>query len=175
MSVRPGRRLGIDWGDARIGVAATDPGATLAFGVETVAAGPDELAALLALVDEYEPVEVIVGLPLSLTGDEGPAAVKVRARAAALAAALAARAAPRGSDFGAAAARGTGSDTPIDVRLVDERLSTVQAARQLRAGGKKAREQRSVIDQAAAREILERALEIERHQGRPPGAVVSPA
>lgn len=156
MTIRPGRRLGIDWGDARIGVAATDPNATLAFPVETVAAGKDEIAALLRLVEEYDPLEVIVGLPRSLNGSEGPAAAKVRARAAPLAAALAAR------------------DTPIELRLVDERLSTVQAARQLRQSGKSARDQRHVIDQAAAREILEHALDLERHREGPPGEVLSP-
>ena len=154
--MRSGRRLGIDWGDVRIGVAATDPNATMAFPVRTVAAGPDEISSLVAIVEEYEPLEVIVGLPRSLNGTEGPAAVKVRTRAGVLAAALA------------------GRDTPIELRLVDERLSTVQAARQLREGGKSSRAQRQMIDQAAAREILEHALEIERHRGVPPGEVLSP-
>ena len=97
-------------------------------------------------------MEVLVGLPTSLSGTEGPAAVKARERAARLAAA-----------------------TPIPVRLVDERLSTVTASRRLREGGRRAREQRSVIDAAAAAGILEHALEVERSQDAPPGELVSTA
>ena len=156
MTFRTGRRLGIDWGDVRIGVAASDPAGTMAFPVQTVAAGKDEIADLLRVVDEYEPVEVVVGLPRSLNGTEGLAAVKVRARAGVLAEALA------------------GRDTPIPVRLVDERLSTVQAVKQFQQSGKRSREYRQVIDQAAAREILDHALAAERGQGRPPGEVLSP-
>ncbi len=166
MTFRTGRRLGVDWGDVRIGVAACDPAGTMAFPVLTVAGGPDEIAALVVVVAEYEPIEVVVGLPRSLNGTEGPAAVKVRGRAAELAAALVA-ASRSGGGAGPA-------DTPVPIRLVDERLSTVQAARQLRHSGKRAREQRQLIDQAAAREILDHALESERRQGTPPGEVLSP-
>ena len=77
----------------------------LAYPLTTVAAGATEIADLAALIGERAPIEVLVGLPRSLSGGEGPAAVKVRDRAAALAAALA---------------------TPV--RLVDERLTTVTAA-----------------------------------------------
>ncbi len=156
MTFRTGRRIGIDWGDVRIGVAACDPAGTMAFPVLTVAAGKDEIAALLHVVDEYEPVEVVVGLPRSLNGTEGPAAVKVRAKARVLAEALA------------------GRDTPIPLRLVDERLSTVQAVKQFQRSGKRSRDYRQVIDQAAAREILDHALTAERGQDRPPGEVLSP-
>ena len=99
---------------------------------------------------EYGPVEVLVGLPRSMAGGEGPAAVLARERAGRL-------------------ARAVG----VPVRLVDERLSTVAAAQRLRAGGRKARAQRGVIDAAAAAAILEQALALERAQGMPPGELVS--
>ena len=85
--MRRGRRLAIDVGDARIGVASCDPDGILATPVETVP-GRDVPAAhrrLRQLVEEYEPIEVVVGLPRSLKGGEGPAAVKVRAFAQELA------------------------------------------------------------------------------------------
>ena len=147
---RRGVRLAVDWGDVRIGVAACDVDGVLAFPVSTVRAGADEITALLAVVREYGPVEVLVGLPRSMAGGEGPAAVLARERAGRL-------------------ARAVG----VPVRLVDERLSTVAAAQRLRAGGRKAREQRGVIDAAAAAAILEQALTLERAQGMPPGELVS--
>jgi putative Holliday junction resolvase len=147
---RQGPRVAVDWGDVRIGVAACDADGVLAFPVSTVRAGVDELADLAAVVAEYRPIEVLVGLPRSLGGGEGPAAVQARTRAERLAGAV---------------------DVPV--RLVDERLSTVTAARRLRAGGRKAREQRGVIDAAAAAAILEQALALERAQGHPPGELVS--
>ena len=147
---RRGVRLGVDWGDARIGVAACDRDGLLAYPLDTVPAGPQELARLAALVVEHEPLEVIVGLPRSLHGGDGPAAVKVRERASALAAMVG-----------------------VPVRLVDERLSTVTASRRLREGGRTARQQRSVIDAAAAAAILEQAIAVERSGGTAPGELVS--
>ena len=117
-------RIGLDWGEARIGVAACDPAGTLAFPVATVAAGPAAYGTIRDLIREYEPLELIVGLPRSLSGGEGPAAARVRAAAAELAARLVA------------------DGDALAVRLVDERLSTVTAARQLRDGGPPARQQR---------------------------------
>ncbi|HVD80400.1 MAG TPA: RuvX/YqgF family protein, partial [Propionibacteriaceae bacterium] len=61
MSFRRGVRLAIDWGDARIGVAACDPEGTLAYPLTTVRAGASEIAELVAVVAEYEPIEIIVG------------------------------------------------------------------------------------------------------------------
>lgn len=123
----------------------------LAFPVETVPAGPQALARLAALVDEYQPLEVIVGFPRGLDGREGIAAAKIRSHAEELAARL----------------------SPVPVRLVDERMSTVTASRRLQAGGRNTRRQRSVIDQAAAVAILEHALEAEDAQDAAPGEVVS--
>ncbi|WP_212912174.1 Holliday junction resolvase RuvX [Streptomyces sp. TS71-3] len=147
--MRRGRRLAVDVGDARIGVASCDPDGILATPVETVP-GRDVPAAhrrLGQLVEEYEPIEVLVGLPRSLNGREGPAATKVRAFARQLARTVA----------------------PVPVRLVDERMTTVTAGQGLRASGVSARKGRSVIDQAAAVIILQNALEIERSSGEAPG------
>ena len=110
------------------------------------------LAALVAIVAEYEPFEVVVGLPRSLSGGEGPAAVRIREQAVRLAGAL--------TPYG------------VGVRLVDERFSTTTASRQLHSAGRSAKRQRSVIDQAAAVGILEHALDLERRTGRPPGEPV---
>ncbi|GAB2917576.1 Holliday junction resolvase RuvX [Streptomyces mayteni] len=150
--MRRGRRLAVDVGEARIGVASCDPDGVLATPVETVP-GRDVPAAqrrLAALVAEYEPIEVIVGLPRSLAGGEGPAAARVRA-------------------FAEETARRV---APVPVRLVDERMSTVTAARAMRDSGVSAKKGRSRIDQAAAVVILQNALESERASGRPPGQCV---
>ncbi|MEU8706179.1 Holliday junction resolvase RuvX [Streptomyces sp. NPDC048565] len=147
--MRRGRRLAVDVGDARIGVASCDPDGILATPVETVP-GRDVPAAhrrLGLIVEEYEPIEVIVGLPRSLGGGEGPAAAKVRAFAQVLARGIA----------------------PVPVRLVDERMTTVTATHGLRASGVKSKKGRSVIDQAAAVVILQNALESERASGAAPG------
>ncbi|WP_328840217.1 Holliday junction resolvase RuvX [Streptomyces europaeiscabiei] len=148
-ALRRGRRLALDVGDARIGVASCDPDGILATPVETVP-GRDIPAAqrrLRQLIDEYVPIEVIVGLPRSLKGGEGPAAVKVRGFAQELARMIA----------------------PVPVRLVDERMTTVTASQGLRASGVKSKKGRSVIDQAAAVIILQQALESERALGKAPG------
>lgn len=151
MTWRRGRRLGVDVGDARIGVASCDPDGLIATPVETVQAGPSAIARLRALVEEYEALEVVVGLPLGLSGREGPAAVKVRAFAQQLAAAV----------------------PQISVRLVDERLSTVAGQAQLHASGRTTKSSRSVIDQAAAVVILQSAIDAERSRGTAPGELVS--
>ena len=131
-------------------MAACDRDGLLAYPLDTVAAGPAELDRLVAIDTEHEPLEVVVGLPRSLSGADGPAATKLRGRAAALAARL---------------------DVPV--RLVDERLTTVTASRRLREGGKKAKQQRTLIDAAAAAAILEQAVAVERSRGGPPGELVS--
>lgn len=146
-TVRPGVRIAIDWGDARIGVAACDPNGTMAYPLETIKADAQAEGRVAQLVKEHDPLEVIVGLPRSLTGDEGPAAKKIRKRARSLSKRV----------------------RPIQVRLLDERLTTVSAARALTEAGRKSRQQRSVIDQVAAVTILEHALDTERRTGSAPG------
>lgn len=140
-------RIGIDWGKARIGVAASGAGTDFAYPVETVPAGKDEMRRLLEIIAEYEPGVVYVGLPLTLAGEYGFAAQFVLQKAATLVAAVA----------------------DAEVRLVDERMSTVTAARGLGSAGKNAKQQRKVIDQAAATDILQRALDAEGRAGAPVG------
>ncbi len=151
--MRDGVRLALDWGKARIGVAASDPAGILAHPVETVAADERAIARIGELVAAHQPLELIVGLPRNLAGAEGPAAIAVRDVVARLAEAL----------------------PTVPIRLVDERLTTVTASRLLTESGRNTRRQRQVIDQAAAVAILEQALLAERTTGRPPGELVSPA
>jgi putative Holliday junction resolvase len=150
--VRSGVRLGVDVGDVRIGVARCDPSGLIATPVETVPRGPGDLARLRTLASQEEAVEVVVGLPRSLSGGEGPAAAKVRDFAVRLAEAV----------------------RPVPVRLCDERLSTVTAESVLRERGRKGAKRRAVVDQAAAVVILQNALETERATGQPPGEAVEP-
>jgi putative Holliday junction resolvase len=151
---RRGVRLGIDVGDARIGVAASDPGALIATPVETVARGAGDFERIAALVEEHAAIEVVVGLPRLLSGALGTAAGKATDFAQGLSDTL--------------AERGGG----VSVRLVDERLTTVSAERVLREQGRKGRSRRQVVDQAAAVVILQHALDTERSTGRPPGQEV---
>lgn len=146
-SFRRGRRLGVDVGDVRIGVAVSDPDGILATPVETVAAGPTAIGRIAELVREYEALECVVGLPMGLSGREGPAAVKVRAFCEQLLEAI----------------------DPVPIRLFDERMSTVTATSHLRESGRSGRGKRRVIDQAAATVILQTALESERTRGTAPG------
>lgn len=152
MTLRRGVRLALDWGQARIGVAACDPDGVLAYPVETIVASMGEHHVEQRLDDllaEYEPLEVILGLPRHLKGAEGEAAAHVRGRGEWLS-----------------------ERWRVPVRLVDERLSTVSAAGALRAAGRDARAQRGIIDQAAAVAILDHALDLERNTGRPPGHLI---
>ena len=146
-----GVRLGVDPGDARIGVASSDPSGILATPVETVSRGAGDLDRLAALVDELGAVRVYVGLPRSLGGGEGPSAGMVRAFARELAARL----------------------EPVPVWLCDERLSTVTAEGQLRSQGRKGKKRRAVVAQAAAVVILQGALERERQTGTYAGEPVA--
>ncbi|MDQ1483635.1 MAG: putative pre6S rRNA nuclease [Actinomycetota bacterium] len=151
--MRSGIRLGVDVGSVRVGVAASDPAGILATPTQTLARdlehGADQ-GAIAALVLEHDVLEVFVGLPRSLDGGEGPAAREVRSYVAALAARV----------------------SPTPVRLVDERLTTIDAHRQLRDSGLPGRAQRAVVDQAAAVLILQDALDAERTSGASPGELV---
>ncbi|GAB4664235.1 Holliday junction resolvase RuvX [Mycobacterium avium] len=144
-----GRRVGIDVGSVRIGVACSDPDAVLATPVETVRRDRSgkHLRRLAALVTELGAVEVVVGLPRTLADRTGTSALD----AIDLADQLARRIAP----------------TPV--RLADERLTTVAAQRSLRAAGVRAKEQRAVIDQAAAVAILQSWLDQRRAATREAG------
>lgn len=140
--------LGVDVGEVRVGLAASDPVGLLAHPVETLARDPEEgsdLDRIVREVDEREVVTVVVGLPRTLAGEEGVAAQRARRYAVALQ-----------------------RRVPVPVRLWDERLTTVQAHRNLRDSGVRGRDQRGVVDQAAAVLILQAALEA-RRAGRPVG------
>jgi putative Holliday junction resolvase len=141
--------MGIDVGSVRVGVAISDPRGVLAHPVATVS--PGDTVAVEALVAQHEVRTVYVGLPRTLRGDEGTAAAMARGYAHDLASRVA----------------------PVPVRLVDERLTTVSAHRQLGAGGMRERGRRSVIDQAAAVLILQGALDLESSSGRPAGELVT--
>lgn len=149
--MRHGVRLGIDPGDVRIGVARSDPSGFLATPVETVQRGKGDLARIMEILREEEAIEIVVGLPRSLSGAEGAAAVKAREVAGKLARLVA----------------------PIPVRLWDERLTTVTAESMLRQRGKKGAKRRAVVDQAAAVVILQHALDAERLRGSVPGEQVA--
>ena len=154
--MRSGVRLGIDVGKARIGVARSDLHGMIATPVETVpraADGDADLARLSAIASELDAFEVIVGLPLNMRGERTPSTDDATDFAALLAERLA--------------------EHGVPVRLVDERLSTVSAQGQLRQAGKKTKQSRSIIDQAAAVVILQHALDSERAQGTAPGSPVS--
>jgi putative Holliday junction resolvase len=150
--VRTGVRLGVDVGSVRIGVAASDAQGALAVPVQTVRRDRhsdrdiDEIAAIAA---ERDAVEIVVGLPRSLSGMDRAAALGARDYASRLA-----------------------QRVTVPVRLIDERLSTVQAQAGLRAAGLRSRRQRAVVDQAAAVIVLQAALDEERATGAPPGDVV---
>jgi putative holliday junction resolvase len=138
-----GARLGVDVGSVRVGIAVSDPRGVLATPLETVArdvAGGTDLNRLADLVVEHGVVEVIVGLPRSLSGRSGPAAQAATEYATALAARIA----------------------PVPVRLSDERLTTVAASRTLSERGISGRKQRTVVDQAAAVLILQGWLDTAR-------------
>lgn len=149
MGLPAGVRLGIDPGDVRIGVAASDPHGILATPVETVQRGEGDIARLGALVADLDAVVVYVGLPRSLSGGEGPAASRVRVFASELAQAVS-----------------------VPVHLCDERMTTVTAEAQLRGVGRKGAKRRQVVDQAAAMVILESALDGERNSGIRVGELV---
>jgi putative Holliday junction resolvase len=147
--MRPGVRIGVDVGRARVGVARSDRDGLLATPVETMPRNAGTIGALGALIAELEPLEVVVGLPLSLSGDDTASTTDAR-------------------DFARALAEAAG----VPVRLVDERLTTVSAQRALHDAGRRAKGSRPVIDQVAAVIILQNALDSERSAARPPGALI---
>lgn len=137
--------LGVDVGTVRVGVARSDPGGVLASPLTTVdrdAVTDADVRALANLVREHEAVGVVVGLPVTLAGREGPSATMARQYAQRLAALI----------------------SPKPVELVDERLTTVAAERRLAARGVRSRARRAVIDQTAAAEILQHWLAVRAGQ-----------
>ena len=145
-------RLAVDPGTVRIGVARSDPGGVLATPLTVVRRGKGDLDALASLAVAEEAMEILVGLPRSLSGREGAAAATAKKFAVALATRVA----------------------PLPVRLVDERFTTTTAHDALRASGHDSRARRQTVDAAAAAVLLEAALEAERRTGQEPGELVVP-
>ena len=135
-----GRRMAFDYGDVRIGVAVCDPDAILATPVTTLKCKDADLwEQIIALVAEYEPIHIYVGSPRHLSGESSISMQKAE-------------------DFKEEVA----TRTNIACSMIDERLSTVSAARQLKDSGMNSRESKSAIDQMAAVAILEQAIAIEK-------------
>jgi putative Holliday junction resolvase len=140
------RALGIDLGSKRIGVAIANSEGTVATPLEVIARSGDrqrDHRAIRALAEEMDATVVVVGLPLSLDGSDGPAASAARAEAEELA---------------------TAAGLPVE--LWDERLTTVSADRDLLAQGLDARARRRVVDKVAASILLQAWLD-HRRAARP--------
>ncbi len=144
-----GVRFGVDVGSVRIGVAKCDPDGMLATPLETIAAGETAIPKIIDLIKEHAPIAVYVGNPLSLNGQVTQSTIEASEFALALVSAISSH-----PEIG-----------EIEVRLIDERLSTVSAQRGLHEVGRTQKSSREVIDQAAAIIILEHALESEKRQG----------
>lgn len=144
-----GRRLGVDVGSVRVGVAMADPDGILATPLVTLPRDqktttdsdvPSDMSDIRNLVNEHEIIEIVVGLPITLAGKEGIASGLIRQYAARLASVV----------------------DPVPVVLADERMSTAVATRRLSERGVRGRRQRAVVDQAAAVEILQGWLDARR-------------
>ncbi|ORT94350.1 Holliday junction DNA helicase RuvA [Frankia casuarinae] len=145
---RPGVRIGVDVGSVRVGVAASDPGGVLAVPVTTLVRdrrGNADIDQLVLIVRERQAVEVVVGLPRQMSGQEGRAVRLVRQYAEVLAERIA----------------------PVPVRFVDERLTTVAAHRRMAERGVRSRARRSLVDQEAAVQILQHDLDSRRGSAAP--------
>ena len=137
-----GRRIAFDYGDVRIGVAVSDPDSILCSPLTTLQAADKRLDTnITQLLQEHEPVQIFVGRPALLSGNDGVASEKALAFAERIR-----------------------KLSHVSVEMIDERMSTVSAARNLRDSGKSAKESKSSIDMAAAVAILEFALEIEKRK-----------
>lgn len=137
---RFGRRIAFDYGDVRIGVAVCDPDGLLATPLEVISSkDPSLIANIRVLIEEYEPVKLYVGRPKMLRGADSTAVDKANAFAEKLT-----------------------NHFDIEITMIDERLSTVSAARSLREAGVDAKSAKSKIDSVAAVAILEQGLAIDK-------------
>jgi len=146
-------RLAVDVGSVRIGVAKSDPDGVLASPLATVGRGNGDLATIARLAVEHDVIEVVVGLPVHLSGRSGSSAADARAFAERLASLVA----------------------PTPVRLIDERFTTVLADAALRQAGRVGGTRRAIVDQAAAAMLLQGALDHERVTGCPAGELLGGA
>lgn len=153
MTFRRGRRLSLDIGSVRIGVAQCDPDGILATPLTTVYRrdGDEQaLQQLRSLIAEHEPIEIITGLPTSLDGQQRASAAAAREFAQALAAQI-----------------------DIPVREVDERFTTAQAHGVLQSAGRSSRQRREIVDSVAAVMILQAAIDQEKRTGEPAGSPIA--
>jgi putative holliday junction resolvase len=151
--MRKGRRLAIDVGSVRIGLASCDPDGILSSPLSAISrrdSASETIQEIAELVSELAVIEVLVGDPISLSGNQTGSTKDARELAIRIASAIA-----------------------VPVRLVDERLTTVSAQAKLRESGKDSRTSKSLIDSASAVEILEQALNTERSTGQAPGILVA--
>ncbi|HET6240451.1 MAG TPA: Holliday junction resolvase RuvX [Arthrobacter sp.] len=152
-----GVKLGVDVGTVRVGVAVCDRDGILATPLRTLARNPKkntDVRILAALAAELNAVEIFVGLPRTLKGEEHASARMASDYAQLLAGAL----------------KDSGSEVPV--RLVDERLSTVTAHRNLREAGMSSKNHRKVVDQVAAAGILQHAIDMQKARGAEVGSRV---
>jgi len=140
--MKRGRRIAFDYGDVRIGVAVSDPDSILSSPLITLKATDKRLVKQISqILSAIEPVAIYVGRPVLLSGIDGSATEKA-------------------SEFVALLA----TLTQVPIELIDERMSTISAARSLRDAGRNAKESRDAIDMAAAVAILDFALDIEKRK-----------
>ncbi len=143
--IKSGRILALDVGSKTIGMAVSDPLGITAQGLETIRRKNKrtDLAALKNVIEQYGVSEFVVGLPLRMSGQEGTQAEKIREFVAVLE-----------REFG------------LPVRLVDERLTSVEANRVLRESEMSIRKRAGAVDRLAAVLILQNYLEMRRQEGR---------
>jgi putative holliday junction resolvase len=149
--MRKGKRLAIDVGTVRIGLASCDPDGILSSPISALSRSEssfESVQAIVSLVNELDVIEVLVGDPISLSGSATSSTRDARQLAAEIASVIS-----------------------VPVRLVDERLTTVSAQTKLRQSGISSRDAKSLIDSASAVEILEQALNTERSTGKAPGVL----
>jgi putative holliday junction resolvase len=137
-----GRRIAFDYGDVRIGVAVSDPDSILSSPLTTLKATDKSLLKQISeILADIQPVAIFVGRPALLSGIDGSATEKA-------------------TQFGAVLS----TITQVPIEMIDERMSTVSAARNLREAGRNAKDSKAAIDMAAAVAILDFALEIEKRK-----------
>jgi putative Holliday junction resolvase len=140
--MKRGRRIAFDYGDVRIGVAVSDSDSILSSPLTTLKATDRNLNQLISQIfSEIDPVAIYVGRPALLSGKDGSASEKA-------------------SEFVAQLA----TITTIPIEMIDERMSTISAARNLRDAGRNAKESKDSIDMAAAVAILDFAIELEKRK-----------
>ena len=140
--MKRGRRIAFDYGDVRIGVAVSDPDSILSSPLITLKTTDKRLVKQISqILSDIEPVAIYVGRPALLSGLDGSATEKA-------------------SEFVVLLA----TLTQVSIELIDERMSTISAARSLRDAGRNAKESKDAIDMAAAVAILDFALDIEKRK-----------